>query len=70
MARDEKIVIRLTDTVKEDFQSKAEEYGMTISALGSYVIGRFIAEEKQRKEVEKAVGVQVAQMLYSQTQNK
>lgn len=49
MARDEKIVIRLTEEVKTDFQKMADDLGMTISALGSYVIGRYVKEEKKRE---------------------
>jgi hypothetical protein len=47
MARDEKVVIRLRADVKEEFQRMAEELGMTISSLGSYVIGKFVRENKK-----------------------
>jgi len=48
MARDEKVIIRLTDDIKSEFQQIAEEMGMTISALGSYVIGAYIREQKNK----------------------
>lgn len=48
MARDEKIIIRLTEDVKGEFQMLAEELGMTISALGSYVIGAYVREQKNK----------------------
>lgn len=47
MARDERINIRLRADVKEEFQRMADELGMTISALGSYVIGKFVRENKK-----------------------
>lgn len=53
MARDSKVIIRLTDEIKEEFQSLADEYGMTISALGSYVIGKYIQQERRGKEFQK-----------------
>lgn len=50
MARDSKLVIRVTDEIKEEFERIADTYGMTISALGSYVVGRFIQQEKRTVE--------------------
>lgn len=52
MARDEKVVIRLTPEIKQEFQSMAEEYGMTISALGSYCIGKFIRQQKNEQQLQ------------------
>ena len=49
MARDEKIVIRLTEEIKQEFQNTAEELGMTISALGSYIIGDYLRRLKNEK---------------------
>ena len=52
MARDERIIIRLRADVKEEFQGMAEEMGMTISALGSYVIGKFVVDHKRNRELQ------------------
>lgn len=51
MARDSKVVIRLTDEVKEEFQKLADSYGMTISALGSYVIGRHLSDIRKQQNL-------------------
>ncbi|WP_461202943.1 hypothetical protein [Anoxybacillus sp. TBDG-1] len=52
MARDERIIIRLRTDVKEEFQRLAEDMGMTISALGSYVIGKFVVDHKRNRELQ------------------
>ncbi|MCL6588178.1 MAG: hypothetical protein K6T72_17085 [Anoxybacillus sp.] len=52
MARDERIIIRLRADVKEEFQDMAEQMGMTISALGSYVIGKFVVDHKRNRELQ------------------
>lgn len=49
MARDEKLIIRLTDDVKDEFQTIAEGMGMTMSALGSFVVGDFVRRTKDEK---------------------
>uniref|UniRef100_UPI00300F910B hypothetical protein n=1 Tax=Anoxybacillus gonensis TaxID=198467 RepID=UPI00300F910B len=38
--------------VKEEFQDMAEQMGMTISALGSYVIGKFVVDHKRNRELQ------------------
>jgi antitoxin component of RelBE/YafQ-DinJ toxin-antitoxin module len=63
LARDEKIVIRLTEDVKNRFQEIAERYGLTISALGSYVIGEYVAKvENNTRMQEKILGKMVDEM--------
>lgn len=52
MARENKVMIRLTDDIKNDFKQMAEDYGMTISALGSYVIGKYVQEEKRKRKLQ------------------
>ncbi|MBY6270396.1 hypothetical protein [Parageobacillus thermoglucosidasius] len=59
MARDDKVIIRLRSDVKEEFQRIADELGMTISALGSYVIGKFVRENKKSEMMSVAVKKQV-----------
>lgn len=51
MARDERVVIRIRSEVKDDFAKYAESYGMTISSLGSYVIGQWVANQKRMQPV-------------------
>lgn len=53
MARDEKVIIRLTEETKNKFQNIAERYGLTISALGSYVIGEYVARVEKNQEIER-----------------
>ncbi|EQB97643.1 hypothetical protein GA8_00020 [Geobacillus sp. A8] len=55
MARDERINIRLRSDVKEEFQQMADELGMTISALGSYVIGKFVRENKKNAALQEKI---------------
>lgn len=68
MQRDDKVIIRLSVEKKEEFQKLAEDLGMTMSALGAYVIGNFLRTQKKvldplvaemgevaKKAVEKAV---------------
>ncbi|MGW9286394.1 hypothetical protein ACWGSA_30330, partial [Streptomyces diastaticus] len=47
-----KLVIRLVESVKEDFQAYSEELGMTMSALGSYVVGEWIRQQKNKERLE------------------
>lgn len=47
MARDQFIKVRLNADIKADFQELANEYGMTMSALGSYVVGSFVKQQKK-----------------------
>ncbi len=53
MARDEKVIIRLTEETKNKFQRIAERYGLTISALGSYVIGEYVSRIEKNEEMQK-----------------
>lgn len=53
MARDEKVIIRLTEETKNKFQGIAERYGLTISALGSYVIGEYVSRIEKNEEMQK-----------------
>lgn len=64
MARDERINIRLRADVKEEFQRMADELGMTISALGSYVIGKFVRENKKNAALqEKMIEPMIDEMV-------
>lgn len=64
MARDERINIRLRSDVKEEFQRMADELGMTISALGSYVIGKFVRENKKNAALqEKMIEPMIDEMV-------
>jgi antitoxin component of RelBE/YafQ-DinJ toxin-antitoxin module len=64
MARDERVIIRLRADVKEEFQRLADDMGMTISALGSYVIGKFVTDHKRNRELqEKMVAPAVNELI-------
>jgi len=45
--REVKVIVRLTAEKKEEFQRLAEELGITMSALGAYVIGNFLRTQKK-----------------------
>jgi hypothetical protein len=47
MARDQFVKVRINSYIKEEFQKLADEYGMTMSALGSYVIGSFVKQQRK-----------------------
>lgn len=51
VARDERIIIRLKTEIRDDFAGYAELYGMTVSSLGSYVIGQWVANHKKMEPV-------------------
>jgi antitoxin component of RelBE/YafQ-DinJ toxin-antitoxin module len=53
LQREEKVIIRLSADKKDEFQRLAEELGMTMSALGAYVIGNFL--RTQRKVIDPLV---------------
>jgi len=52
MARDEKVMIRLTTDVKSELQIHAENYGMTMSSLGSFIIGKWLADQRGLKPLQ------------------
>jgi hypothetical protein len=63
MARDEKIMIRLTTQIKDELQIAAESYGMTMSTLGSYIIGKWLSDQRKiRPLTEKITGEAVKLM--------
>jgi predicted transcriptional regulator len=64
MARDERVIIRLRTDVKDEFQRMADDMGMTISALGSYVIGKFVTDHKRNRELqEKMIAPAVDELI-------
>lgn len=52
MARDAKIIIRVPESVKDEFQKVAEEMGMTMSALGAYCVGQYLRQERSKVQVQ------------------
>jgi hypothetical protein len=52
LAREEKIVIRVDEKTKNEFQTMAESLGMTMSALGSYLIGNYLKDERYKREMQ------------------
>ena len=51
--REKKVIVRLSEEKHEEFQRLADELGLTMSALGAYVIGNFL--RTQRKVLEPLV---------------
>ena len=52
MAREEKIVIRVSEKMKNDFQELADSMGMSMSGLGAFVIGHYMREELHRRQMQ------------------
>lgn len=52
MARDDKIIIRVSEEMKNNFQQLAESMGMTMSGLGAFVIGNYLREETYKREMQ------------------
>jgi antitoxin component of RelBE/YafQ-DinJ toxin-antitoxin module len=44
--RDEKIMVRLTEQVKNDLAAIAQEMGISVSALAAYVLGDYVRRTK------------------------
>lgn len=63
MAREEKIVIRVSEEMKDSFQELATTLGMTMSSLGSFVIGNFIREETYKRQMQEKLLEQVAPQI-------
>lgn len=56
MARDEKLMIRLDEKMKFQFQMYADRYGVTMSALGAMIIGQWVdAQNLQSQAREKVI---------------
>ena len=47
MARDAKIVVRLAESVRDDFEKLADAHGLSMSALAAYLIGQHVHQQKQ-----------------------
>jgi antitoxin component of RelBE/YafQ-DinJ toxin-antitoxin module len=47
MARDCKVMIRLSEDVKNDLQIFAEEYGLSVSSFAAFVIGQYLRNQKK-----------------------
>lgn len=45
--REKKVIVRLSPEKHEEFQRLADELGLTMSALGAYVIGNFLRTQKK-----------------------
>jgi len=50
MPRETKIVLKVTEEIKNDLQDRAKRYGMTMSALGAYVIGQWLENQVTARE--------------------
>lgn len=52
LAREERIVVKVSYEVKEKFQEYAEAYGLTMSSLAAFVIGQWLnGQEKTIKPI-------------------
>lgn len=54
--RQEKVIVRLNPDMKDRFQKFASEMGITMSALGAYVIGQWVInQERADGRIEKSI---------------
>lgn len=53
MSRDYKIGLRLTQDMKQRFESIAEHMGMSVSGLAAYVIGDYVTKFEERQAMQK-----------------
>lgn len=51
-ARDDKVIIRITEDIKLQFQKQAEKRGMTMSSLGAYVIGDWVRGQLEGERIQ------------------
>jgi antitoxin component of RelBE/YafQ-DinJ toxin-antitoxin module len=74
MAREEKVVARMTAEMKEKIQEIAQDRGITMSALIAYVLGSYVQQEEFKKEMtEKALSnlvPEISKMIESSTDIK
>jgi CopG-like RHH_1 or ribbon-helix-helix domain, RHH_5 len=47
MGRDVKLVVRLAENVRDEFQKLADAHGVTMSALAAYLIGQHVYQQKR-----------------------
>lgn len=69
MAREEKIIIRVSEEMKTDFQTLAESMGMTMSGLGAFVIGNYMREETYKREMQEKLLEQIAPQFLDTVNN-
>jgi len=63
VARDEKVVIRITAEVKEEMEKICASRGLTLSALGAYAIGTYVEQERKKNELtQKSLDVMLPSM--------
>lgn len=65
MAREAKVIIRLDEDVKERLQENADKRGMTMSALGSYILGSWLLEEEHKKQMQLEVALAMKDKIIS-----
>jgi antitoxin component of RelBE/YafQ-DinJ toxin-antitoxin module len=52
MARNEQIHVAVRSDIKEKFAKIANGYGMTMSALASYIIGQYVYNHSSKNNIE------------------
>lgn len=50
--RDDKVIIRITEDIKLQFQKQAEKRGLTMSALGAFIIGDWVREQLAEERIQ------------------
>lgn len=68
-ARDSKLMFRVTDDIKRRFGEIAESWGVTESALGAIVIGKFIEEEERKRDLQNELAVKAIDVMSTKAIN-
>jgi len=66
MAREEKIMVRIKEEVKNEFQKKANEYGLTMSALAAYIIGQWVYQQRMMDPLYSQLGDKIGELIRRQ----
>lgn len=49
--RDEKIIVKMSADRKAELQQISEEMGVSMSAIGAYIIGQWLMQQRAMKQV-------------------
>lgn len=64
MARDARIVIMIDEKIKNRLIEMADQMGMTLSGLGSYILGHYV---KQQDEIVKPMTEKIVKQMMEMT---
>lgn len=67
MAREEKLVLKLEEKMKFQFQQYADQFGVTMSALGAFVIGQWVTSQNRLEAYNERLVAETAAAVQSRT---